>query len=217
MQTIATNQLVLRPLTPSDKEMFCQLYTNSNTMAYIAPAYSQEKASNSFNSASNFNNNNTRIVKTWAIELNNSNSKQKSPSKTIGIVMLYDEWFKIRLSTIEVGILLLPGATGQSYGQEALSGLLTYCFNDLSLNQVNIRFHPDNQAMRSVSKKLGFLPPNSIKPVDEVNKTHSVNDTINIDHSSNYFNVNERESGSDEKKSNMEEQMWLHCLPSQHW
>jgi RimJ/RimL family protein N-acetyltransferase len=209
MRTIYTKQLLLRPLAPHDKDMFCQLYTSQITMAFIAPQYSHKNASNSFNSASNFNKNNERIIKTWAVELNNADDiLQVTKSKTIGIVMLYDEWFKNLLSPIEIGVLLLPNATGKAYGKEALTGLLTYCFNDLALPQVNIRFHPDNKAMRSVSKKLGFLPPDNIKPVNVNDNAGIVSDNKNNDINS---------TGSDETISSMEKQMWVHHLCSKRW
>jgi RimJ/RimL family protein N-acetyltransferase len=210
MQIIYTDNLILRPLKTHDKKIFCQLYTNPTTMAYIAPVYSDKKASNSFNSACNFNENNERTVNTWAIELSNTKSSLKIDSdnaystthvNTIGMVMLYDEWQKKALSTIEIGILLLPDKTGQSFGKEALSGLLTHCFNNLSFHQINIRFHPNNLAMRSVSKKLGFLPITNTKPN---NNSHSNNSHSN----DNYENI----ISSNKKTSSMEGQMWVHSL-----
>lgn len=198
MRDINTERLVLKPLTGEDKTMFYQLYTDELTMAYIARPYSDEKVKKSFKSACNFNNNSERLVKTWAIELIASEGHSKLKSKqTIGIVMLYDEFNQQRLSVIEIGILLQPNATGMSYGKEALAGLLSYCFNDLAISQVNIRFHPNNLAMRTIAKKLGFITTVALEKNSTINSADKAN--------------------SKDKISIIEKQMWVQQLYATQW
>lgn len=204
MRIIKTKQFTLRPLNCHDKVMFCQLYTSEVTMAYISPAYSDKKAQNSFKSACNFNHNTERVVNTWAIELNNTEvNTQAKLNKTIGIVMLYDEWYKQLLFPIEIGILLLPSATGMSYGKEALAGLLSYCFNDLALPQINIRFHPNNLAMRYLAEQLGFKTPNQ----------SDIYNNLPVSKENN----NPKKSSSDEIISFTEEQMLVQHLYAKQW
>ncbi|WP_289847619.1 GNAT family N-acetyltransferase [Colwellia sp. D2M02] len=156
MLSISTERLTLRPLIAADQDMFCQLYTSKHTMAYMSAPYSAEKAKKTFYSALHFNKNQNRVINTWAITLKCLNAPYTATNMSFGIVMVYDEWKQERLANIEVGVLLLPEVTKQGFAKEALMGLLGYCFNRLSLPQVNIRFHQDNNLMQIIARKLGF-------------------------------------------------------------
>jgi len=187
MKNFASKNLIMRPLTVQDKAMFCALHTDANSMRFIEPVYSREKALKAFTVLVKRNSNPDDYFNTWAIIRKNNDTNKKQAQQSIGFVMLYKKAGKQVLEVTEIGIMLLRQARGELLGQEAFGAMLSFGFNQLKLPYINVRFDKRKLATQRITRKVGFTYQQAF--VDEVlldNTDHASNDiTTNSNSNSN--------------------------------
>lgn len=103
-----TTRLLIRPFIPEDQQLYLDLYTNTEVMAFIGPPLDIEKARKSFQ---------------IALRLN-----AKEPFRRLFLAICFDgqpiglcavnQW-STALATAEIGLMLLPAWQGQGFATEA--------------------------------------------------------------------------------------------------
>jgi len=74
--------------------------------------------------------------------------------RCLGMVSYHDG--HIRNKRAAIGYIINPARQRQSIGTEAVSAMLDFCFEQLSLHRLQAFIHPDNRASRGLAEKLGF-------------------------------------------------------------
>ncbi len=144
-----TERLHLRPLDERDEALFHALYTDPETMCFIAPPLTVERAAESFR----------KIVlhqREPSLEKRFLAILDKATSRPIGIcgTSHYDA-VALRL---EVGAVLKPETHSQHFAREALAALMKKIFDISPVEEIQVRFSSQNPAARGLSIHLGFMP-----------------------------------------------------------
>jgi len=144
-----TERLRLRPLNASDEALFHGLYTDQETMRFIAPPLSMEQASNNFQ----------RIV----ARQSESSLKgrflamlDKATLQPVGIcgTSRYDA----DALRVEVGIVLRPEARAKGFAREALTALMKRIFAVSPIQEICVRFSAQCPAVERLNIRVGFVP-----------------------------------------------------------
>lgn len=144
-----TERLHLRPLAESDKALFHGLYTDPETMRFIAPPLSAEKAAESFK----------KFV-----------ARQHEPSLKGRLLVMLD---KATLQPVgicgtsqrdgealrlEVGIILKREARSRGFAQNALTALIRRIFALSPIEEIYVRFSAQCPAVERLNIRVGFVP-----------------------------------------------------------
>ena len=105
---IQTPRLLIRPLAQGDEQLYLDLYTSPQVMAYIAPPLDANQAKHSFQIALRLN------AKVPFKRLFLAICVQ---GKAIGLCAV-NQW-NAQQATAEIGLMLLPCGHGQGFGSEA--------------------------------------------------------------------------------------------------
>ncbi|WP_233079530.1 GNAT family N-acetyltransferase [Rheinheimera soli] len=132
---IQTPRLLIRPFMPQDQQLYLDLYTSAEVMAFIGPPLDTEKAKNSFQ---------------IALRLNT-----KMPFKRLFLAICRDghpiglcavnQW-QSETATAEVGLMLLPDWQGLGYGTEAKLAFSQRVLQVFTGVKVWTQTNPDNKA-----------------------------------------------------------------------
>ena len=144
---ISTSRLLIRPLAESDLQLYLDLYTSTETMAFVGEALQPEKAKNSFQSALRIN--------------------AKTPFKRLFLTIVeqgrcaglcaIDQW-NSETAQVEVGIMLLRPWHGQGYATEALAALIQRVQQQFYTAVIKVDLGPENKAAVQMVVKTGFQP-----------------------------------------------------------
>jgi ribosomal-protein-alanine N-acetyltransferase len=74
--------------------------------------------------------------------------------RCLGMVNYHDG--HIRNRRVSVGYIVDPARHRQGIAAEAVSAMLTFCFEELELHRVRAFIHPDNAPSRALIERLGF-------------------------------------------------------------
>ena len=140
-----TNRLLIRPFIPEDQQLYVDLYTNNEVMAYIGPPLDIEKAKNSFQ---------------IALRLN-----AKVPFRRLFLAICFDDQpiglcavnqWSPTLETAEIGLMLLPFWQGRGFATEAklaFSKKVQQIFDGV---KIWTQTSPDNKAAVHSNSKAGY-------------------------------------------------------------
>jgi len=152
-RTIETAKLRLRPLRKGDKVMFCELYTDSGTMHFIAPPMTREEA---------------RLCFEATLETTQSGAGprffvivDKQVNTAIGLCST--QTVQPRARRVEAGMMLKAAFRRRGVGSEVLAALITTAFEALPIDTVWVQYHPANSAAKRLVAGLGFSP-NGVLP-----------------------------------------------------
>jgi len=144
-----TERLSLRPADPGDEALFHDLYTDPETMRFIGPVLSAEKAVNSFQ----------KMV-----------ARQSEPSLAGRLLVIVD---KVTLQPLgicgtsqygtdalrlEVGIVLKSEARSRGLAKEALTGLVNKIFALSPIEEICVQFSGLSPAAERLNSRMGFAP-----------------------------------------------------------
>ena len=160
-------RLRLRLLRNGDFALFSRLYTDAQTMRYIAPAWSRDQALASFH-ATLAAMRRPRAVRFFTIV-------DTSVSRAIGLCSIQP--IARRERAAELGIMLAPGARGRRIGYAAMRLLAGKVFQTLSIDTIWVQYHPANVAAARLFAGLGFVvragvPPRTATPEQCVRFMH---------------------------------------------
>jgi RimJ/RimL family protein N-acetyltransferase len=147
--TFATARLQLRPLEVADEALYHELYTDPDTMRFIAPPLTTEQATNRF-----------RKVVAWQREPSFARRflvmLERVTQRPIGICGTSN--YDAETLRLEVGIVLKAVARSRGLAREALVGLINKVFAMSSVREIYVRFSAHNVAMERTSVRVGFTP-----------------------------------------------------------
>lgn len=144
---IQTPRLTIRPLAQGDEQLYLDLYTSPQVMAFIGPTLDIEKARHSFQIALRLN------AKVPFKRLFLAICFQNQP---VGLCAI-NQWSAVQ-ATAEVGLMLLPCGQGQGYGSEAkleFSKRLQQLFTAV---QIYTLTDPNNKAAVRSNIVAGYSP-----------------------------------------------------------
>lgn len=142
-----TNRLICAPISPSDKQDYCSLYTDAKVMRKITTPLSPQQAEHNFEKIIKKAQERPNSQLCWSI-------KEADSAKFIGILALV--WHTPRSADAEIGIVLKQQASGKNYPIEGMGALVDFGFSQLGLNKIFAHFHPSNKAVERFVSKLGF-------------------------------------------------------------
>lgn len=144
---ISTPRLLIRPLAETDLQLYLDLYTNPETMAFVGEPLSAEKASSSFQIALRLN------AKTPFKRLFLSIVVQ---GRNAGLCAI-NQWHS-ETAEVEIGIMLLRSSQGQGYAKEALVALIQRVQQQFRSAVVKADLEAENKAAMQLALKIGFEP-----------------------------------------------------------
>lgn len=144
---ISTSRLLIRPLAAQDQQLYLDLYTNTETMAFVGEALQPEKVKNSFQIALRLN------AKTPFKRLFLTIVEQ---GRSVGLCAV-NQW-NCETAQVEVGIMLLGPWHGQGYATEALTALVQRVQQQFYAAVIKGDLDPQNKAAVQLVLKAGFQP-----------------------------------------------------------
>jgi RimJ/RimL family protein N-acetyltransferase len=150
---VETQRLRLRSLGPDDEALFRELYTDAETMRFIAPPLSTGRAAKSFK----------RIILRQSEHSLNGRFLailEKDTLESVGIcgTSQYDA----DALRVEVGIVLGARGRARGFGREALTALMRKIFAEWPLDEVWVQCSTEYPAVERMVLSIGFTPCSEI-------------------------------------------------------
>lgn len=90
---------------------------------------------------------------------------EKSTGNFIGTLGYH--YLDLNKKQVEIGYDVWKAYWGQGFGSEAVEMLIQDCFDELDINQIYALIHPDNAASIRLLNKLGFVPCDPCRAIEE--------------------------------------------------
>lgn len=148
-----TEGFTIGTLSADDRALFCQLFTDEQTMTHIGPAMSEESANSLFESALRANQRQPARDLFWVI-------CSKHAGTGVGICTLQRIQWESRCG--EIGIMLTPARQNRRVAREVLSALILALFQSCGLRSLKASYHPNNVGAERLFVALGFTRTNEM-------------------------------------------------------
>jgi RimJ/RimL family protein N-acetyltransferase len=144
---VETDRLRLRALALADENLYCALYTDPDTMRFIGPPLTSERAQKSFRAAMRLQSQSPaqQIVLTIV---------ERGSNHPIGICSLHQ--IDLRRGVAEAGIILHPAARARGYSREGLGALVDRAFERLPIGEVWVQISVDYAIVERLVISVGF-------------------------------------------------------------
>lgn len=142
-----TARLRMRPLDAGDEALYCGLYTDAETMRYIAAPLSATHARSSF----------CRVIRTprpssgpllFAMQ-------EKATTRWVGICAMVQ--LVLDAARAEVGVMLQSDARGKGYAREGLAGTVRSVFATLPVDTIWVECAALNPVVERMVSSIGFV------------------------------------------------------------
>jgi RimJ/RimL family protein N-acetyltransferase len=147
MPDFDTERLRMRHLVENDEALYCDLYTDPDTMRYIGEPMSPERAARSFRKALAWSRQQPDEPQFFAIQ-------EKATQQAIGLCAIQP--FDADTRKVEIGMMLKPEARKQGYATEGLAALVTTAFSALPTEAVWVQYSPEHTAAERLVISVGF-------------------------------------------------------------
>jgi RimJ/RimL family protein N-acetyltransferase len=144
---LQTEHLRMRPVVEGDAPLYCWLYGDPETMRFVGPLLSQERAERGFRKVLD-------SLQRRPIELVLLVIVEQATNRSIGIGALQD--FDSRHRRVQAGMMLGGGARGRGFGKEGLRALITYAFDTFAVDEVWTQHALDNMEAGHLTVSLGL-------------------------------------------------------------
>nr|WP_255488470.1 GNAT family N-acetyltransferase [Rhodanobacter sp. MP1X3] len=146
---LETERLQLRLLEAGDETLFCGLYTDPETMRFIAPPLSAAQAISSFRKI---------VVRQYEPSLEGRFLAvlERATRQPVGICGTSQH--DVDALRLEVGILLRLEARGRGLAHEALMALMKRIFAMSPIQEICVRFSAECPAVERLNIRIGFTP-----------------------------------------------------------
>jgi RimJ/RimL family protein N-acetyltransferase len=152
-----SERLLIRALEESDQQLYCELFSNAETMRYIGPPWTREEAGRAFPHALAA----TRCEPPKAISLA---VIPKATQRAIGLCTLQN--FESSPRRVELGLMLLPSARAHGFATETLIAVLEHAFASLPVDEVWVRFAANHAIAERTALAGGLLRHREVAPAD---------------------------------------------------
>lgn len=140
-RSLQTPRIAFRPLAEEDRELFLELFTCPQTMRYVGPALSAERATVVFNSL--VGGHAPIALRYWVLLAPSSGMRLGLASLEAG-------------STVAFGLMMRSGARGQGLGREAFDVLLAEATTAAGDSRLVVRVDPKHPIMARWVRDAGF-------------------------------------------------------------
>lgn len=157
-----TLRLCVKPLAPDDAALYCDLYTDSQTMQFIGPPLSRARAMRVFRKYLRSAPSPDKPLLCAIIE--------KATRQGVGIcaIQRLDE----RNRRAEVGIMLKPACHARGFAKEGLAALLGEAFAILPVDEIEARVAAEHAVVERLVVSVGFARRDQGGTGDEPSATH---------------------------------------------
>ena len=147
LDEVDTERLRMRLLSEGDAALFCDLYGDPDTMRFVGPPLSRERAQRTFRKT--LASMDCRpLVRLFLVII------EKASQQAIGIGAF--QGFDALRRRVEAGILLKPESCGRGLGKEGFCALVTHAFAIFPVDEVWAQHAVDNSIAQRVPISLGF-------------------------------------------------------------
>jgi RimJ/RimL family protein N-acetyltransferase len=158
---VESERLLLRALDESDEQLYCDLFSNAETMRYIGPPWARDDAARAFPRMLV----STRCTPPTAVALT---LIVRETRDAIGICTLQN--FEPSPRRAELGMMLLPSGRAHGFATEALIAVLGYSFAALPIDEVWVRFAADHAIAERTALGGGLVRHQEVLPADAAAK-----------------------------------------------
>jgi RimJ/RimL family protein N-acetyltransferase len=144
---IDTERLDIRPLSECDETLYCELFTDADTMRYIGPQLSPERAARSFRKA-------VALTRRLPAERLFFTVAVRSAQRKIGICSL-QQIDPIRRRA-EAGVVLKSFARAQGFAREILRAFVVRAFATLPVDEVWLHYSAEHSITERLFVDAGF-------------------------------------------------------------
>ncbi|MFC5525636.1 GNAT family N-acetyltransferase [Rhodanobacter ginsengisoli] len=148
-----TERLLLRPLAEGDEAFFHAIYTDPEIMRFIGTPLTETQAAGRFRKIVRRQLEATAEGKYLVILV-------RETHKAIGICGTSD--YDAKTGALEVGLVLTHEGRKQGFAREALAALVENVFLASRIQELCVRFSPENVAAQKLASSVGFLPCTSV-------------------------------------------------------
>jgi RimJ/RimL family protein N-acetyltransferase len=137
----------MRPLAPQDSALYCQLYTDQETMRFIGAPMTPERAARSFSAAlAGMNRDPIERLFLTVVE--------KASQQDVGVCSLQN--FDAQRRSVQAGVMFVARARAQGYSKEGFIGLIQQVFAHLPVDELWVQFAADHIAVERAVISVGF-------------------------------------------------------------
>jgi RimJ/RimL family protein N-acetyltransferase len=154
---LSTARLLLRSIRESDEALYCDLFSDPDTMQHIGPPWTRAEAARAFRSVLAA----TRCTPPRALFLT---LIPKDTQQPIGLCTLQN--FDALRRQTELGVMLLSLRREQKFATDALIAVIGHAFAALGVDEVWVRFAVDHAACERLALRVGLVRHAGISPQD---------------------------------------------------
>lgn len=150
-------RLLVRSIRESDQELYCELFSQAETMRHIGPSWTRAAAVRAFRSVLQA----TRCEPPRAVFLTLT---PKAAQQPIGLCSLQN--FDRTQRTAELGLMIVPSGRAHGVATEALTAVIAHAFSTLPFDELWVRFAIDHAAAKSTARSAGLVRHADASPAD---------------------------------------------------
>lgn len=147
MFDIDTERLDIRPLSERDETLFCELFTDADTMRYIGPQMSSDRAARSFRIA-------VALTRRLPARRLFFTVAMRSVQRKIGLCSI--QQIDPIQRRAEAGVVLKSFARAQGVAREILPALVERAFTSLPVDEIWLQYSTDHSLAERLFIAAGF-------------------------------------------------------------
>jgi len=163
MGTFETARLLMKPLGPEDRDLYCICYTDPALMKLIAAPLKMDAALRSFETALRINSSLPVRRRDWIMV-------EKSSGSHVGLLSLVGCKTKPMSINADLGAIILDEFQNRGYSREGTGALVDAAFAINHINALHTYHVAENGAVGKVMAKLGFSC--TIEQLDGIESHH---------------------------------------------
>lgn len=162
---IETARLRLRPFDEGDEALYCDLYTDEETMRFIGPPWPRERALRGFHKVLARH----KRAPPACFYLTIIEKRTGQAQGLCGISR-----FDTGRARAEIGAVLKPATWGQRFAQEALTALVNAAFSLFPVDELWVQYPVAHRGAQTLVERMGFVATGSAGEGGNAGRTGSI-------------------------------------------
>jgi RimJ/RimL family protein N-acetyltransferase len=146
---INTQRLDIRPLSECDETLYCELFTDPDTMRYIGPKMSPDRAARSFRKA-------VALTRRLPAQRLFFTVAMRSVQRKIGLCSI--QQIDPMRRRAEAGVVLKSFARAQGFAREILPALVERALTTYPVDEIWLQYSKDHSLNERLFTAAGFAP-----------------------------------------------------------
>jgi len=146
---LETPRLRMHALSAADEALFCELFTDRETMQFIGRSLPHDRAARSFRAALRANSASPRRQVFLCV-------LERTSNQPVGICTVQN--LDLLERRAELGMMIRPLQRGRGFGKEALAALVGYAFRLFPIEEAFVQYDPRHLAAERLVMSTGFSP-----------------------------------------------------------